>query len=81
MAKKKAPRLTGKALLAALTRAGFVIVNIEGSHYQLRRILNGQRVGSLTTVPVHGSEIVPQGTLRAVLRQGGMTLDDLRALL
>lgn len=41
----KAPRLTGKQILAALRRAGFVVVNVEGSHHQLRRVQNGQRVG------------------------------------
>ncbi len=45
----KAPRLTGKQILSALRRAGFVVVNVEGSHHQLRRVENGQRVGGIVT--------------------------------
>lgn len=76
----KAPRLTGKEILAALKRAGFVVVNVEGSHHQLRRAENGQRVGGIVTVPVHGPAIVPQGTLHAILKQTGLTADELRRL-
>ncbi len=74
----KAPRLTGKQILAALRRAGFVVVNVEGSHHQLRRVQNGQRVGGIVTVPVHGSATVPLGTLHAILKQTGLTADELR---
>lgn len=67
------PRTSGKALLRALERAGFVPVHIRGSHHYLRR----PGAGQLVCVPVHGGRDLPLGTLRAILRQAGMSADEL----
>nr|WP_239313975.1 type II toxin-antitoxin system HicA family toxin [Frankia sp. Cj3] len=37
--------------------------------------------GRRTTVPVHGGRDIPPGTLPAVLRDAGLTIDDLHGLL
>jgi len=34
--------------------------------------------GGIVTVPVHGSATVPLGTLHAILKQTGLTADELR---
>ncbi|MCG0277742.1 MAG: type II toxin-antitoxin system HicA family toxin [Thermanaeromonas sp.] len=52
------PRVTGKEVVSALKRAGFVVVRIQGSHHHLRK--PGAR--SLVTVPYRrplGSSSLP----------------------
>ena len=73
---KRRPRITGKELVAALTRAGFVVVRTKGSHRRLRHA-----DGRVTTVSVHSGETIGPGLLAKVLRDCEMTADDLDALL
>ena len=47
------PRLTGAEIIAALAKAGFVDSRVKGSHHRLRH-----SDGRVTTVPVHGAEII-----------------------
>jgi predicted RNA binding protein YcfA (HicA-like mRNA interferase family) len=71
----KLPRLTGRELIAALSKAGFTVVRVRGSHHILR-----DAEGRSTTVPVHGSEIIGVGLLSRILRDCGLTRDELIAL-
>jgi predicted RNA binding protein YcfA (HicA-like mRNA interferase family) len=57
------PRLDGRAVIAALGRAGFEVVRIKGSHHLLRHA-----DGRTTTVPVHGTEIIGPGLLGKIIR-------------
>lgn len=50
------PRITGKQLVAALNRAGFETIRIEGSHYHLFKTGCG-----LVTIPVHAGETLSPG--------------------
>ena len=74
---KPVPVVTARDVLAALHRAGFVDIASEGGHRQLRRPDGGHRV----TVPVHGHQDVPPGTLRNILRQAGLTSEEFAKLL
>ena len=58
-------------MVKALERAGFVITRVKGSHHRLRH-----PDGRATTVPVHAGHDVPKGTLRAVLQDAGLTVED-----
>ena len=71
------PVVTAREVLAALHRAGFVNIASEGGHRQLRCQDGGHRV----TVPVHGHQDVPPGTLRNILRQAGVTPEEFAKLL
>lgn len=71
------PSVTGRNVLRALGRAGFVVIRIEGSHHMLR---HPQR-GGLVSVPVHAGDVVPPGTLRNLLRQAGLTVEEFIKLL
>ena len=72
------PRVRAREALAALYRAGFVDVpGAKGGHRQLRRPGGGGRV----TVPVHGGDVLKPGTLRSILRQAGLSVDEFVALL
>ena len=71
------PRVTGRTTVRALERAGFRLSHVRGSHHYLRK--SGENV--LVTVPVHGNRDLPDGTLRAIIKQAEMTVDQFRALL
>lgn len=68
----KAPRLTSKQLLAALTKAGFEVVRIRGSHHFLRH-----SDGKATVLPVHSGETVGPGLLAKILRDTDLSVEDL----
>jgi predicted RNA binding protein YcfA (HicA-like mRNA interferase family) len=68
------PTLGSDELIRALRRMGYVPVRQKGSHVALR----APGRPSLT-IPAH--EPLAPGTLRAILRSAGLTVDDLLALL
>lgn len=71
----KLPQVRPDRLRRALLRAGFVEVRQTGSHVLLRR-------ESVTlNVPMHVSRDVKPGTLVAILKAAGITVDELRGLL
>ena len=72
----KLPRsVKGKQLITILERIGFKVVGKKGSHFRL-----SHRDGRWTQIAVHPKPI-PQGTLRAILRQAEITIDELIKLL
>jgi predicted RNA binding protein YcfA (HicA-like mRNA interferase family) len=72
----KLPRnVKGKQLIVALEKIGFQILGKRGSHFRL-----AHKDGRWTQVAVHPKPI-PQGTLRAILRQIELTVDDLLKML
>ena len=68
------PQLSGAEVVRALGRAGFEQVSQRGSHVKLRH-----PDGRMVIVPLH-RELAP-GTLRSILRQAGLSTDQLRELL
>ena len=73
----KLPRVTANDLLRALRRDGWVEVGRAGSHVQLK---HPNRHGKVT-IPMHTNKIIPAFVLASVLKQAGMTADELRGLL
>ncbi|MBI5620643.1 type II toxin-antitoxin system HicA family toxin [Candidatus Gottesmanbacteria bacterium] len=68
----KMPRnIKGKELLRVLDKLGFYKTGSRGSHVRLTHA-----DGRWTQVAVHPKPI-PQGTLRAILRQAEITIDQL----
>jgi predicted RNA binding protein YcfA (HicA-like mRNA interferase family) len=69
----KLPILSGEDLVKLLTKAGFQIVRQKGSHMSLQK-------GNLkTVVPLHDE--LGKGTLLEILKQCGLTKNDLVSLL
>lgn len=68
------PILSGRQVVTALTRAGFVVVSQRGSHQKLRH-----PDGRVVIVPLH--QELAAGTLRSILRQSQLTVDQLLTLL
>ena len=73
----KLPRITAAELLRALRRDGWYGVRQSGSHLTLRHPTKSGYV----TVPSHAGVILKPKTLSSVLKQAGLTSDDLRKLL
>ena len=72
----RAPRVSGRDLVAALKKAGFEVTTIRGIHHIMR--IGGKRP---TSIPVHGRRILPPKTLTSILAQAGITVDELAELL
>jgi predicted RNA binding protein YcfA (HicA-like mRNA interferase family) len=69
------PRISGQACVKALAEAGFIVLRQHGSHLILRR----QEPFAQIVVPDHHE--LDRGTLRAIIRQTGMTADQFKKLL
>jgi predicted RNA binding protein YcfA (HicA-like mRNA interferase family) len=65
-------------VIRALEKAGFVVARIKGSHHIL---VHRQDPARVTNVPGHGSHDLPRGTLRAIIRQACLTVEEFVALL
>jgi predicted RNA binding protein YcfA (HicA-like mRNA interferase family) len=72
------PSVTGSEVVRALRKAGFVIVRISGSHHRLIYPDDAKRA---VTVPVHGSMTLKRGTVQSILRQAGISAEELIDLL
>ncbi len=67
------PRVTAKALLRALRKAGFEVIRVHGSHHYLKH-----SDGRATVVPVHAGEVLGPGLLRDILRDLEITTEQIR---
>ena len=59
----RAPRLTGRDVIAALRELGFVVIRVKGSHHFVRHA-----DGRTTVVPVHRGEVLGIGLLASIAR-------------
>jgi len=69
----KLPRLTAREIIAVLEKAGFRLARQSGSHKN--------PVGKRATVPFHGSKSLHPKVLKNILRDAGLTVEDLQKLL
>jgi predicted RNA binding protein YcfA (HicA-like mRNA interferase family) len=70
------PRVSGREVVKALRKVGFAFDYQRGSHIVLRQTAPPHR---RLTVPDHSE--VAKGTLRAIIRQSGLTVEEFIALL
>ncbi|GLY26816.1 type II toxin-antitoxin system HicA family toxin [Kineosporia sp. NBRC 101731] len=66
------PSVSGARVVRALERKDFKVARVAGSHHIMRH-----PDGRGTTVPVHGNRDIAKGTLRGILSDVGMTIDEL----
>ncbi len=72
----KLPVVSGPDAVKALRRIGYEVDHQTGSHLILRRTTPPHR---RLTVPNHRE--LAKGTLRAIIREAGLTVDEFTALL
>ncbi len=69
------PRISGQDCLKALMKVGFTLRRQHGSHMILRRT----NPFSQLVVPDHNE--LDRGTLRAIIRQAGLTVEEFKRLI
>ena len=74
---EKLPRLSGKKVIKALSKAGFVAVRQRGSHVIMKKKTSEGEI--LPVVPNHKE--VDRGTLLEIIRQARLTRKDFIDLL
>ncbi len=70
----KLPVVKPQEVLRALEKAGFVKIRSKGSHIQLKR------GNLLVTIPFHKRDLKTE-TLKSILRQAKLTVEELSGLL
>jgi predicted RNA binding protein YcfA (HicA-like mRNA interferase family) len=73
----KLPDVSGTELVKALQKAGFIILRQRGSHVSMEKVDSAGQWR--TVVPMHHE--IARGTLHDILKQTGLTRDELRKLL
>jgi predicted RNA binding protein YcfA (HicA-like mRNA interferase family) len=71
------PAVNAKRVIRALERAGFVVDRIVGSHYVLAHRNDPSRA---VTVLYHGSRDLKAGTLRSIIKQAGLSIEEFNDL-
>ncbi len=74
---KRLPVVSGSKVVNALRKKGFLVVHQRGSHVKLKKI-EGDKV-YIAIVPMHRE--LAKGTLKSILRQANLTLEELWELL
>ena len=71
------PDVSGAELVKALRKAGFTVLRQKGSHVSLEKTDAGAHWR--TVIPMHRE--IARGTLHDILKQTGLTREELRRLL
>ncbi len=74
---KRLPVVSGNKVVKALQQKGFLVVHQRGSHVKLKKT-EGDKV-YIAIVPMHRE--IAKGTLKSILRQANLTLEELYELL
>jgi len=68
------PVLSGRKVLKALNKLGYYVRDQKGSHVHLRHPFRKP-----LTIPLH--KTIARGTLRAIIREAGLSVDEFIELL
>ncbi len=71
------PQVTGKDAIKAFQLAGFFVDRMTGSHSILKKTGHLYNI----SVPVHGNKPLKDGTLRSLIRDAGLNVEQFSALL
>ncbi len=72
----KLPAITPKDIIRVLEKEGFVLDRIKGSHH----IYSHPETRRRAVIPIHKKDL-PKGTLLEILRQAGISKEDIKDLL
>lgn len=70
------PRVTASEVIKVLEKIGFILSRQSGSH-KIYKNAYGKRA----TVPYHGTEILKPKTLKSILKEAELTVEELISLL
>ena len=70
------PVISGRQLIRALSKVGFMVIRVKGSHHFLKH-----PDGRWTVIPVHRGESIGRGLLGQILRDCELTQQDIKKLL
>ena len=73
----KLPRIPALLVIRALKRARFYEYHQSGSHIQMRHL---EKTDWRITIPFHRKDLAPK-TLKTIIKQASLTVDDFIALL
>ena len=76
MGGEKLPVLTARELIAVIKHLGFEEVHQRGSHRTFKRTSDNRRV----TIPIHASHTLKKGLLHGILKDIGLTVEELNRL-
>lgn len=65
------PSISGKDAIAVFESLGFSLDRVRGSHHVLKKPEHRYHL----TIQVHSNQSLPKGTLRSVIRDAGITVD------
>jgi predicted RNA binding protein YcfA (HicA-like mRNA interferase family) len=66
-------QVSGKEFCRIVERHGWVLLRVKGSHHIYGKPGSAVRL----SIPVHGNQPLKQGLLRHLLKQAGLSEDDL----
>ncbi|WP_349939880.1 type II toxin-antitoxin system HicA family toxin [Fulvimarina sp. MAC8] len=75
---RRLPVVTEREVIRASRKGGFVVVRQKGSHV---RLVHSEDKSRKTTVPDHGSRLLKDRTLDAILDEAVISPEDFMALL
>jgi predicted RNA binding protein YcfA (HicA-like mRNA interferase family) len=65
--------ISGKKLCKLVEKYGWELARIKGSHH----IYSKENISTIFIIPVHGNRDLPIGTLKGILKDAGLTEDDI----
>ena len=65
--------ISGKKLCKVVEKYGWKLARIKGSHH----IYSKENSSTIIIIPVHGNRDLPIGTLKGILKDAGLTEDDI----
>ena len=65
--------VSGKRMCRVLEKRGWALIRTKGSHHAYRQAGNPRTI----VVPVHGNKTLKTGTQASIMRDAGLTDDDL----
>jgi predicted RNA binding protein YcfA (HicA-like mRNA interferase family) len=77
MNSKKLPAVTSKEVIKVLESIGFQFVRQSGSSHAIYKRARDKR---RTNVPVHKGKIIKRKTLKAILKDAGLTVEQFQKL-
>ncbi len=70
------PAMTSRDVVQKLKRAGFCEWRQTGSHLSMYN----EKENKALTIPIHFKKDIPIGTLRSIIRESGLTVEEFLAL-